>query len=111
MIRPERCGDEMLARELGELLVLTGIAEIPDEDSAPPGLPSGRRNRPLERQLDPELAARIERAAGRLGSRIGLLREDLSGLELAHRKLLELLEQGRRDRGDGPWDCRGDADE
>lgn len=91
IIRPEVLGDERLARELEELLVLTGIVEIPDETSSPRGLPSGRRNDPPE--IDAALAARIERAVERLGSHIEVARQDLSGLETAHRKLSELLEE------------------
>lgn len=96
VIRLERLEDDRLARELEELLVLTGIAEIPDKNSNPPGLPSGRRNEPPEAPLDAELEARIERAVADLGGCIGLLRDDLAGLEMARRRLRELLEQRGR---------------
>lgn len=95
-IRLELLGNDKLARELNELLILTGIMEIPDENSSPPGLPSGERNEPPE--LGDEIAARIEWAVEELGSHIEMMRDDLLGLELAHRKLFELIddeEQGR----------------
>lgn len=95
MVRLEVLGDDELARELGELLVLTGIAEVPDETGSPPGLPSGRRNEPPE--MTPELALRVRRAAEELGDRIGAMRDDLLGLELAHRNLSELIDN----RGQG----------
>ena len=103
MVRLEVLGDDELARELEELLVLTGIAEVPDETGSPPGLPSGRRNEPPE--MTPELVARVRRAAEGLESRIELMRDDLLGLELARRRLLELLEQ--REQGSG---SRGSTD-
>ena len=40
-IRLKLLGDDKLARELNELLILTGVVEIPDENSSPPGLSSG----------------------------------------------------------------------
>ena len=76
-IRLEVLDDERLARELRKLLALTGIMEVPEK------LP--------EASLDPEVAARIERAVEDLGSRIEMIRDDLWGLESAHQKLAELL--------------------
>lgn len=93
MVRLEVLGDERLERELRELLVLTGIAEIPDERSSPPGLPSGSRNEPPE--MDARLASRIEQAARRLGGHVAVMREDLLALETAREKLLGLLEDRR----------------
>lgn len=101
MVRLEVLGDDDLARELEKLLVLTGIAEMPDETSSPPGLPSGRRNEPPE--MTPELAVRIARTAEELGARIEAMRDDLLGLELARRRLLELV--GHRGRGRGGADA------
>ena len=97
MVRLEVLGDEELARELEELLVLTGIVEAPDETGSPPGLPSGRRNETPG--MTPELAARIGRAAEELEGRLELMRDDLLGLELARRKLLELAGQSGRGPG------------
>lgn len=91
-IRLELLDNDKLARELNELLVLTGIVEIPDENSSPPGLPSGERNEPPE--LDGELTARIEQAVEQLGMLIETMHEDLLGLERAHRKLFELIDDG-----------------
>lgn len=91
-IRLELLGNDKLARELNELLILTGVVEIPDENSSPPGLPSGARNEPPEAPLDSELAARIERAVEQLGMHIEMMRDDLLGLERAHRKLFELID-------------------
>lgn len=101
-IRLELLNNDKLARELNELLILTGIVEIPDENSSPPGLPSGERNEPPGTPLgnspsDAELAARIEQAVEELGSHIEMMRDDLLGLELAHRKLFELIDDGPQD--------------
>ena len=96
-IRPELLGDDKLARELNELLILTGVVEIPDENSSPPGLPSGERNEPPEAPLDDQLAARIERAVEQLGMHIEMMRDDLLGLERAHRMLFKMIDEGGND--------------
>lgn len=95
----ELLGNDKLAHELNELLTLTGIVEIPkgaspDENSSPPGLPSGERNEPPEAPLDAKLATRMEQAVEQLGMHIEMMRDDLLGLERAHRKLFELIEEG-----------------
>ena len=99
-IQLELLGDDKLARELNELLILTGAVKIPkggspDENSSPPGLPSGKRNEPPEAPLgspplDSELAARLERAVEQLGMHIETMRDDLLGLERAHRMLFRV---------------------
>ena len=94
-IRLELLGDDRLARELNELLVLTGVVETPDENSSPQGLPSGERNDPPEAPLDSELATRIKRAVEQLGMHIEMMRDDLLALERGHRMLFELI----NDRG------------
>ena len=85
------------ARELKDLLVLTGVGEIPDENSSPPGLPFGERNEPPEAPLDDQLAARVERVVEQLGMHIEMMREDLRGLERAHRMLFGLIDEGGND--------------
>ena len=106
-IQLELLGDDKLARELNELLILTGAVKIPkggspDENSSPPGLPSGKRNEPPEAPLgspplDSELAARLERAVEQLGMHIETMRDDLLGLERAHRMLFKLIDEGGND--------------
>lgn len=96
-IRLELLDNDKLARELNELLILTGIVEIPDENSSPPGLPFGERNEPPEAPLDDQLAARIERAVEQLGMHIEMMRDDLLGLERAHRMLFGLIDDKDQD--------------
>ena len=101
-IRLDLLDDERFAKELEELLILTGVVEISqggpqDKNSSPPGLPSGERNEPPKAPLDSELAANIEQAVEQLGMHVEMMREDLLGLERAHRMLFELIEAGGND--------------
>ncbi|MGF1472943.1 MAG: Clp protease N-terminal domain-containing protein [Rubrobacteraceae bacterium] len=96
-IRLELLDNDKLARELNELLILTGIVEIPDENSSPPGLPSGQRNEPPEAPMDDSLHARIERAVEQLGIHIEMMRDDRLGLERAHRMLFGLIDDKDQD--------------
>jgi hypothetical protein len=98
-IRLELLDDERFARELEDLLVLTDIVEIPDQKRFSPGLPSGERNEPPAAPLDDSLHARIEQVVEQLGMHIEMMREDLLGLERAHRMLFELLDQTEQGKG------------
>ena len=109
-IRLELLGDDKLARELNELLILTGIVETPDENSFPPGLSYGERNEPPKAPLgsppsDARLAARIECAVEQLGMHIEMMRDDLLGVTVPFWEFCTL-----RPTPSGAANRRGDAD-